>query len=255
MSIGTLQQKPSSTVYGADDRGPAPGAGMALTSRPHACVIDHCVFGRAGMASLVAEGYAGEVSSLSSGLAYQQLPLAEQMRPVSLLVYRLPTTLLPLLEAVCFLRAFLTPREEGLAGPRPRTRVIVLTDLPSFWLYDTLRSAWLQDEALLSVSVLPAYCRPQQLRTVLTGMLPNALLVHQALKTPVLRRARGLSTGEVEMLRWLLAENLSISEQAWLRKRSIKTLYSQRLSAMRKLGVRSLPCLLRWSVRPRRGQP
>lgn len=254
MSICVDRQK-TSTAYGAGGvAGAWSGTGQVL--KPHACVIDACTFAREGMVSLVAEQYAGEVSSLGCGTTYMKLPLAERLRPVDLLVYRLPTTLSSLMEALCFLRHFLTQHlQGGRSERRPQTRVLILTDLSPFWLYDTLRSPMLQDNVLLSVSVLPAYCRPLQLRMALTGRGSNALLVHQALKTPASRRTRGLSEREVDVLHRLLSGNLAIQEQARLNQRSAKTLYSQRLSAMRKLGVRSLSGLLRWSVRPRRGQP
>lgn len=253
-SVMTLQEAPTGWGGGDVTRcGGDPGQGGGVLS--HAIVIDRCAFAREAMVSLVTERYTGEVSPLDSGSAYLQWPLAERLRPVSLLVYRLPTALPSLLEAVCFLRRFLTLHQQDRPSEaRPPMRVIVLTDLPPFWLYDTLHSQQALDDALLSVSVLPAHCRPQQLRTVLSGMASHSLLVHLALKTPVLRRARGLSVGEVDVMRSLLLDNLSIVEQAQLRGRNIKTLYSQRLSAMRKLGVRTLSGLLRWSVCSRRGK-
>ncbi|EHN8908232.1 response regulator transcription factor [Enterobacter hormaechei] len=255
MNVGIIRSE-TPRVYGAggvvreDD-----SLDSSPFTRPYACVIDPCAFAREGIVSLMAEEGAGEVSLLDSGTAYLQLPLEERLRPVSLLVYRLPTALRPLMEALCFLRRFLTLHlQDAPSERRPQTRVVVLTDLPPFWLYDTLRSPLHPTGALLSVSVLPAHCRPQQLRTVLAGMEAHALLVPLALATPTLRRTRGLNAGVLDVLRSLLVDNLTIAEQARLGRKCVKTLYSQRLSAMRKLGVRTLSGLLRWSVRSRKGQ-
>ncbi|CAI1210790.1 helix-turn-helix domain-containing protein [Serratia proteamaculans] len=255
MNVGIIQQE-TPRVYGAGGatrEGNSPD--LTQLPPPYACVIDPCAFAREGIVSLMTEEGGGEVSSLDSGTAYLQLPLDERLRPVSLLVYRLPTALPPLLEALCFLRRFLTLHlQDAPTGRRPQTRVVVLTDLPPFWLYDTLRSPLHPKGALLSVSVLPAHCRPQQLRTVLAGMEAHALLAPLALKTPTWRRTRGLNAGELDVLRRSLVDKLTIADQARLGRKGVKTLYSQRLSAMRKLGVRSLSGLLRWSVRSRKGQ-
>lgn len=214
-----------------------------------ACVIDPCAYARQGLATLVAERCGGAVLSLDTGAAYLRLPRADRVRPVSVLVLRLPTALAPLLDAVGFLGRFLSqPAQRLLAGRRTEGRVVLLTDLSSFWLYDTLRSV-LPEEALLSVSVLPARARPQQVRAALMGSVPGTQLVHRALKMPTLKRPRGLSAGEINVLRLLLVNDFSIAAQARLTGVSAKTLYSQRLSAMRKLGVRTLSGLLRWGVR------
>ncbi|MBS3894858.1 MULTISPECIES: hypothetical protein [Serratia] len=184
-------------------------------------------------------------------MAYLQLPRNERARPVNVLVFRLPTALAPLLDAVSFLSCLLRqPAQSLLTGHRPEGRVVLLTDLSPFWLYDTLRNV-LPEEALLSVRVLPARARPHQVRAALTRPASAAQLVHQALRTPSVKRSRGLTASEVNVLRLLLVNDFPIAAQARMRGMSAKTLYSQRLSAMRKLGVRTLSDLLRWGVRTR----
>lgn len=249
--MSTVIDRETLTDWGEYDlEGAEPRPARGAIAPPQACVIDRCAFARDGVASLVRERYTGAVLSLDCGAAYLRLPLAERVRPVNVLVYRLPTALPPLMDAVCFLRRFLNQHAQSTQpGRRPWVRVVLLTDLPPFWLYDTLRSVLSQEASMLSVSVLPARCQPQQLRAVLTRAWPGTLLVQQALNTPTVKRTRGLSAGEVNVLRHLLVDDITIAAQARQGGRSAKTLYSQRLSAMRKLGVSSLCGLLRWGVR------
>lgn len=253
MSTPVIQR--TSAGWGRPDVGGAAwGPGMERVVGPRGCVIDPCAYARTGLVSLVSERCNGTVLSLESSLAYQQLPQSERIQSGGVVAFRLPTALAPLLDAVTFLHRFLS---QPVHGPSPGRwsvgRVVLLTDLSPFWLYDTLRSA-LPEVALLSVSVLPARARPQQVRAALLCAEPRTQLVHQALKTTAVRRARGLSANEINVLRHLLVDDVSIAVQARIKGVSAKTLYSQRLSAMRKLGVRTLSGLLRWSVRPRGGR-
>ncbi|AMH00557.2 hypothetical protein AL485_16035 [Serratia liquefaciens] len=255
MNALNARQAPTAGA-GRDVGGTGRRPASAVLATPHACVIDACAFARSGLTSLVAEQIVGAVLPLDCGAAYLQLSPAERARPVNVLVYRLPTALAPLLDAVSFLRRFLNQHAQSTEpGQRPWVRVFLLTDLPPFWLYDTLRSGLYQEEALLSVSVLPARSQPQQVRAVLMCALPGTQLVHLALKAPTVKRPRGLNAGEVSVLRHLLVEDITIAAQAKLKGISPKTLYSQRLSAMRKLGVRSLSGLFRWGVRVSEVQP
>ncbi|WP_329911572.1 hypothetical protein [Serratia quinivorans] len=216
-------------------------------STPYACVIDRCAFARHGLATLVAERFPGEVLTLDCEVTHLQLPLITRVRPVSVLVYRLPALLTPLMTGLSFLQRFLArhAREDGQMS----ARVVLLTDLAPHWLYDTLSALLCQEAALLSVSVLPSRCSLPQLRAALAGTLPDALMRHHVMNVPAAWRVSGLSAREVTVLRDFLVYDIDLAAQARLSGRSVKTLYSLRLSAMRKLGVRTLQGLLRWRAR------
>lgn len=208
---------------------------------PYACVIDPCAFARTGLSALVARRYPGEVVALEGLEAYATLPLALRGRPVSVLVYRLPAVLGPLLDSLCFLRRFLAQHAHAGRVPPP---VLLLTDTDPFWLHDTLCGLLRRDGGQLStVSTLPARSALPPVRAVLGGSLPGALLLRRAVSAP---RRPGLSPAEVAVMRDFLVYGIPVPIQARLAGASVKTLYTQRRTAMRKLGVSSLAALLRW---------
>lgn len=209
---------------------------------PCVCIVEPCSFSRLGLASLAG---GRNVVALASGSDWLSLPLCQRVRPVSVLVYRLQEALAPLMDGLDFLRDFLTQSQRWADPPR----VLLLSDVPPYWLYNTLNGLMGKQGGGHLVSVISAHSTTAQVVTALKKNNRAALLINQAGLVPSSCRRSGLTAGEVGVLRDLLAWGISILQQARWAGVSPKTRYSQQHCAMRKLGVRALVGLVRWDVR------
>ncbi|MGP2734217.1 hypothetical protein [Serratia bockelmannii] len=207
---------------------------------PRMVVIASCAFTRLGL--MAALGPQKGILSLPSITAWLALPLVKRLQPVEVLVLRLPTTLVPLLESLFFLKGFLAQYNYSQQFD---TRIILLSDLAPCWLRETLKALTGSDLVLRKVSVLPSRSAPNQITACLAKGERASLYVHERAE-PAGQCERGLTAGEAMVLRDLLHSRLPVQVLARRRQRSAKTIYTLRRTAMEKLGVQTLVELLRW---------
>ncbi|MGP0906800.1 hypothetical protein [Serratia sp. CY76391] len=213
----------------------------------HVAIIAPCSYMRAGLSALMAAMTpAPTVRMWPSVAAWLQDAACVTGQRVSLdarLLLRLPERLGPLLEALEFLRMYL--RRQSQEGRRSLRGILLLTDVPKSWLYDTLRRLVKQESSLEGILVLPACSQPSSIARALAGRIPSALLTAPGGRCLL----SGLCRTEVRILVGFLVYGVSIQAQAHLSGVSPKTCYSQRQSAMKKFGVLSALRLARWGAR------
>lgn len=215
--------------------------------QPYNCVIVPCSYARLGLSKLLASARQEEVLSFAGWSDWLALPGMLRARPAGVFIYRLPETLGPLMVGLEYLQLFLSRRLRSIA---PLPQVVIISDVPPFWLLDTLKGLLPNDNIdELSIYLLSANSTPEQILTEL--MIPGSptLLSLQAKKVPLSRRRAGITPIHVRILRDLLINRISIQKQARMAGINVKTRYSQHYGAMRKLGAHSLIRLIRWDVR------
>ncbi|MNG54807.1 hypothetical protein D3C79_128590 [compost metagenome] len=221
------------------------------SAHPYNCVITPCSYARLGLTKLLISARQEEVFSLGGWSDWLALPGALRARPAGVFIYRLPETLGPLMVGLEYLQIFLSRRLRSIA---PLQQVILISDVPPFWLLDTLKRLLPNDNIdELPLYLLSANSTPEQIRTELIILGSPALLSLQAKSVPLVCRRAGIKPIHVGILRDLLINRISIQQQARLAGISAKTRYSQHYGAMRKLGVHSLIRLIRWDARDWRG--
>ncbi|MBH3035792.1 hypothetical protein I5M86_00095 [Serratia marcescens] len=141
-----------------------------------------------------------------------------------------------------FLKRLLLRQSGQLQGV---TSVLLLTDLPAFWVYGTLRSISGSEMNLHAIFVVPARTPPAGVMAALAFRNDAWRLSVLAARTPASKR-RSLTAREAEVLYDLLHHGRTIAAQARRKCTVAKTLYTQQRSAMRKLGVSSLCGMVRW---------
>lgn len=237
-SVATLQTRDG----GASNEAGGAGEGVPSGYGAYTCVIDACAYGRSALSTLARRQLGGEVISLASPQAQQDWPRSALMLPVRALVYRLPQSLGAALDALMFLKRFLL-RQSGQLGVV--TSVLLLTNLPAFWVYGTLRSISGSELNLQAIFVVPVRTSPAGVTAALAFRNDAQRLSVLAARTPASKR-RSLTAREAEVLHDLLHHGRTIAAQARRKCTMAKTLYTQQRSAMRKLGVSSLCGLVRW---------
>ncbi|CAI1016095.1 Uncharacterised protein [Serratia quinivorans] len=247
-SIILTRSAPVSNGYGLGGSETMADSAECLTSRqpsghgPYSCVINGCAYARRALVTLVEQQLGGEIVSLGSPWEQLRWPREAIMVPVRMLVYRLPEALGVALDGMMFLRHFLRCHT-GRYGPR--SQILLITDLPAFWLFATLRNLLGEEIDLNTITVLPARSSPVHVATAFASGGAGMQLAMLAARTPASQRC-SLTAREAEVLHDLLYHGRSIAMQAKLKCTVTKTLYNQQRSAMKKLGVRTLCGVMRW---------
>ncbi|MEH4267005.1 hypothetical protein [Klebsiella aerogenes] len=188
-------------------------------------VVDGCAYGRAGLAAVMPF----PASSFISLRALFALSCDHPAYSAGLTLLRLPVALGPLLEELS--RQALLLQINVIQGP-----VWVVTRLSPAALVGMLQRQGVPPSACLRVRALPASVRPDALRSLLLSDAPFCPAPPPEELLPFEVGLLSLTPAETQAVRDALA-CLPVVQLAARRGRKPKTLYSQRASALGKLGV------------------